>query len=91
MPQLNFLDEIEKLKGSKLTKEEKAEAGMRVKYAQKWLEDYAGENDKFTVQEKLPELLKLFQPTRKISRRHRRAFKRKRLERRRASCRDPRT
>ena len=58
MPQLNFLDEIEKLKGSKLTKEEKAEAEMRVKYAQKWLEDYAGENDKFAVQEKLPELAK---------------------------------
>lgn len=58
MPQLNFLDEIGKLKGAKLTEEEKAEAEMRVKYAKKWLEDYAGENDKFTVQEALPELAK---------------------------------
>ncbi|MBI4994391.1 lysine--tRNA ligase [Candidatus Peregrinibacteria bacterium] len=58
MPQLKFLDEVAKLKGSKLTEEEKVEAETRVKYAKKWLEDYASENDKFAVHEKLPELAK---------------------------------
>lgn len=58
MPQLHFLDEIEKLKGAKLTKEEIEEAKMREEYAKIWLKDYAGENDKFAVQETMPEAAK---------------------------------
>lgn len=57
MPQLNFLDEVAKLKGSKLTEKEKEEALAREKYAKTWLKDFATENDKFEVQESVPELM----------------------------------
>ncbi|MBI5413673.1 lysine--tRNA ligase [Candidatus Peregrinibacteria bacterium] len=58
MPQLDLLEEIAKLKGGKLTAQEKEDAMRRASYAKKWLKDYALENDKFTVQEKAPELMK---------------------------------
>ncbi|MFA6520995.1 MAG: lysine--tRNA ligase [Candidatus Gracilibacteria bacterium] len=62
MPQLNFLDEIKKLKGSALTQAEKDEATFRQKYAQRWLKEFASDNDKFEVQEKTPELAKTLLP-----------------------------
>lgn len=58
MPQLDFLKEVEKLKGSKLTAQEKEETQAREKYARAWLKDFAGDNDKFEVQKELPELAK---------------------------------
>ncbi|MBI2638550.1 lysine--tRNA ligase [Candidatus Peregrinibacteria bacterium] len=58
MPQLDFLDEVAKLKGAKLTVEEKAEAERRSKYARIWLSEYATESDKFSVQREMPELAK---------------------------------
>ncbi len=58
MPQLNFLEEIKKLKGAPLTSSEKAEAERRSKYARTWLSEYATENDKFNVQKQMPELAK---------------------------------
>lgn len=58
MPQLDFLEEVKKLKGKALTVEEKDEAQHRAQYARKWLADYASENDKFEVQQKLPQSAK---------------------------------
>lgn len=55
MPQLDFLEEVAKLKGAALTPQEIKEAKNRADYAKKWLKDYAPENDKFEVQKKLPE------------------------------------
>lgn len=58
MPQLNFLEEVAKLKGAALTDEEAAEAQSRGQYAKKWLTLYASENDKFEVQKEIPALAK---------------------------------
>lgn len=58
MPQLDFLGEIGKLKGAKLTTKEKEEAQRREKYARKWLADYAPDVEKFEVQKIAPELAK---------------------------------
>lgn len=58
MPQLDFLDEIAKLKGSPLTEDEKSETVRRAEFAKKWLKEYAPENDKFEVQKALPALAK---------------------------------
>ncbi len=65
MPQLDFLKEIEKLKGSSLTAEEKQEANRRAAYAKRWICDFAGENDKFEVQKEAPELMKTLTPEQK--------------------------
>ena len=48
----------EEEKGSKLDKIEKEELDVRVKYAKKWLEKYAPENYKFTIQKELPQVAK---------------------------------
>lgn len=58
MPQLDFLEEVKKLKGKALTSEEKDEAERRAQYARKWLTEYASGNDKFEVQKEIPELAK---------------------------------
>lgn len=58
MPQLDFLKEIEKLKGKTLTQEEKVEAQNRAMYAKKWLAEYASENDKFGIQKYIPDCAK---------------------------------
>lgn len=55
MPQLDFLQEMRRLKRAELNAQEKEEALRRKKYAEKWLKEYAPETEKFTVQEKLPE------------------------------------
>ena len=65
MPQLDFLSEVAKLKGSPLTEEEKTEALSRADYSKKWLSDFAGENDKFTIQEKIPDTARTLSPDQK--------------------------
>lgn len=66
MPQLDFLKEVEKLKGGFLTKEEKNEAENRSQYAKKWLKEFVSENDKFEVQKSVPELAKTLSQGQKI-------------------------
>jgi lysyl-tRNA synthetase, class I len=58
IPSLDFLKEIEKLKGAPLTDADIKEANERKEYAKIWLEKYADENSLFTVQEDLPEKAK---------------------------------
>jgi lysyl-tRNA synthetase, class I len=58
IPRLNVYKEVEKIKGSKLTKEDKAEIDLRMKYAQKWLETYAPDRYRYKLQETLPEAAK---------------------------------
>lgn len=55
IPGLDFMKEIEKLKGSPLTKDDEKEARARGEYALNWLEKYAPENVKFVIQNTLPE------------------------------------
>lgn len=59
IPSLNFLDEVEKLKGASLTELDKKEALERQEYAKIWLERYADEQAKFEVQEQMPEKAKM--------------------------------
>lgn len=55
MPHLDPMKEIETLKGSKLTKEDSAEAKSRITYAKQWLDKYVLDDFKFVLQEKLPD------------------------------------
>lgn len=52
--------------GMKLTKQEKEELDIRVKYAKKWLEKYAPENYKFTIQKKLPKIARKLNQSQKV-------------------------
>ncbi len=65
IPSLDFLKEIEKLKGSSLTEADKKEANERKEYAKIWLKKYADENSLFTIQEELPEKAKSLSPEQK--------------------------
>lgn len=66
MPHMDFLAEIEKLKGSPLTQEDKHEAEERARYAKGWLEQYAPESYKYTLQyDAVPESVKEFSPAQK--------------------------
>lgn len=56
MPRCDIFEYAEKEKSEELVDIEKEEIENRIKIAKKWLEIYAPENYKFTVQEKLPEL-----------------------------------
>ena len=58
MPRVDIFEYGEKEKGSKLTEIEKVEIENRIKIAKKWLEKFAPENYKFTIQETLPESAK---------------------------------
>ena len=51
-------DHFRKEKGSSLTATEKEILKQRITYAQKWLENYAPENARFSVSEKLPNEIK---------------------------------
>jgi len=57
MPHMNLYEEVEKMKGSELTDEDKKEIDMRAVYAKKWLADYADDKFIFTLQEELPALV----------------------------------
>jgi len=54
IPRLDVYEEVEKMKGSKLTAADKAEVDSRVKYAKKWLETYAPDKFRYALQDKLP-------------------------------------
>lgn len=61
MPHMDFMTEIEKLKGSSLTIEDRDEADMRVRYAKKWLSLYAADEFKYDLKtEAMPESVKQF-------------------------------
>lgn len=55
MPHLNYLKEVETLKGAKLTKLDKKEADSRHAFARSWLSDFASEEFLFEIQKDIPE------------------------------------
>lgn len=54
MPHIDIFKEIERVKGSELSADDKAEINLRKKYAKIWLELYAPEDYKFDLKENLP-------------------------------------
>lgn len=58
MPRVDIFNYAEEERGSSLTAVEKQEIENRIEIAKKWLEKFAPENYKFTIQEKLPEVAK---------------------------------
>jgi lysyl-tRNA synthetase class 1 len=58
MPHVDIKTEVEKEKGSELTKNDIAEIDLRVKYAKYWLEKYAPEDYKFELKKELPDSAK---------------------------------
>lgn len=66
MPHMDFLKEIETLKGSPLSEADKREALERAEYAKKWLEKYAPEQYRYILQrEEVPKATKNFSETQK--------------------------
>ncbi|MFA6992015.1 MAG: lysine--tRNA ligase [Candidatus Gracilibacteria bacterium] len=55
IPYVNINEEIEKLKGSQLTSEDKKEISERVEYAKIWLENFAPDAMKFEIKTEIPE------------------------------------
>lgn len=60
MPHMNLEQEVMRIKGGDLTAEDKKEIHMRAAYAKRWLDLYASEDFKYTLQEHMPESVKLF-------------------------------
>lgn len=56
LPHLDLFEEVEKMKGESLTKVDKAEAEERSEFVKLWLENFAEDNAKFTIQEQIPDL-----------------------------------
>jgi lysyl-tRNA synthetase class 1 len=56
IPRLDILKEVEKMKGTPLTVEDREEINLRIKYAKKWLETYAPDRYRYHLQEKIPEI-----------------------------------
>lgn len=56
MPHLDISKEVEKIKGSPLNEDDLNELEKRLFYVRLWLNEYAPESYKFTVQEQVPEL-----------------------------------
>lgn len=54
MPHLHYINEAEKLKGEKLTDQEKIELNRRVLYARRWLENIADEKQTTLLKEQVP-------------------------------------
>jgi len=54
IPRLDIYTEVEKMKGVELTKEDREEIDLRLKYAKKWLETYAPDKYRYNLQEALP-------------------------------------
>lgn len=65
MPRADILKYAQEEKGAKLTEIEKREIKNRIAIAKKWLEKFAPDNYKFTVQKKLPEVVKNLSPDQK--------------------------
>jgi len=59
MPHLNLLDEAENIKGGSLTEEEQTLLEERSRYASFWLQTYAPEQYRYTLQEKISKNLVL--------------------------------
>ena len=58
MPHLEVEAEVEKIKGSPLTTEDKTELKERILYAKKWLAEYAPEKFVYELQNTLPDAAK---------------------------------
>lgn len=56
MPNIDIWEMAQQEKGSELSPEDKRELTERLMYAKKWLEEFAPEEMKFTLQDKLPEI-----------------------------------
>ncbi|MCE9644148.1 lysine--tRNA ligase [Candidatus Parcubacteria bacterium] len=65
MPHLDLFVEVEKMKGSPLTQEDKEETELRALYAKKWLEECAPEDFKYELAKELPEAAKSLSPEQK--------------------------
>jgi len=74
MPHMEYLKEVEKLKGSTLSEDDLAEAKERALYAFKWIRECAPEKFVFKIQETLPETAKNFSPGQKAALREVAAF-----------------
>jgi lysyl-tRNA synthetase class 1 len=55
MPHMDIYEEVAKMKGSELADVDVAELDMRVRYAKRWLIEYADDKFIFTLQETIPE------------------------------------
>lgn len=55
LPHIDIEEEVTKIKGSALTAEDKNELEKRLHYVNLWLNDYADNAHKFSVQESMPE------------------------------------
>ena len=58
IPRLDVYEEVVKMKGEALTDLDKEEIDLRIKYAKKWLENYAPDKYRYELQEKLPDVAK---------------------------------
>ena len=55
MPHMDVYEEVEKMKESELTDEDRKEIDLRAEYAKRWLANYADDRFIFTLQESVPE------------------------------------
>jgi lysyl-tRNA synthetase class 1 len=60
MPHLDIYEEVERMKESPLSSEDRQEIDLRAKYAKKWLENYAPEQFRFEIQQTIPTSAKDF-------------------------------
>ncbi len=65
MPHMDLVQEVERMKGGELTEEDKKEIDTRATYAKRWLETYAPEDFKYTLQEQAPQSTRSFSPEQK--------------------------
>lgn len=65
MPHMELEREVARMKGSDLTEEDKKEIQVRTLYAKRWLDLYAPEDFKYTLQEAAPETAQTFSPEQK--------------------------
>ncbi len=65
MPHMDVYEEVEKMKESTLTDEDKAEIDLRVEYAKRWLQNYADDKFIFKLQESVPEKVAALQDEQK--------------------------
>lgn len=65
MPHMELEREVARMKGGDLTEEDKKEIQVRTLYAKRWLDLYASEDFKYTLQEVMPETTRTFSPEQK--------------------------
>ncbi len=86
MPHMGLLMEAEAVKGSALTDDEKALLEERAMYARFWLANYAPEQFKYVLQEKMPEGIELSEAQRAAMGKVADYPRRRRAQRRRRAC-----